>query len=122
VDASVTVESIKTICSGFEWQVAFVKIVENEKLAWIRLKPVKTAKDLLEEFAEKLNDLDIKLSLPDEEVEQTVLNEMTKEMKGVLNMKDKMKKEKNRNKGGKRYKRKTDDGNSGNKRHKPNGN
>jgi len=123
VDASVTVESIKTICSGFEWQVAFVKIVENDKLAWIRLKPVKTAKDLLEEFAEKVNDLDIKFSLPDEEVEQTVLNEMTKEMKGVLNMKDKMKREKSKNKGGKRYnKRKNEDGNSGNKRYKANGN
>ncbi|KAF0755299.1 la protein [Aphis craccivora] len=123
VDENVTVESIKTICSGFEWQVAFVKIVENEKLAWIRLKPVKAAKDLLEEVAEKVNDLNIKFSLPDEEVEQTVLNEMTKEMKGFLNMKDKMKREKKRNKGGKRYnKRKNDDGNSNNKRFKANGN
>ncbi|XP_060876233.1 la protein homolog [Metopolophium dirhodum] len=123
VDASVTVDSIKAICAEFEWQVAFVKIVENEKLAWIRLKPVKAAKDLLEEFAEKVNDLDIKFSLPEEGVEQTVLNEMTKEMKGVLNMKDKMKKEKNKNKGGKRYnKRRNDDGNSNNKRFKTNGN
>jgi len=123
VDENVTVESIKTICSGFEWQVAFVKIVENEKLAWIRLKPIKAAKDLLEEVTEKVNDLNIKFSLPDEEVEQTVLNEMTKEMKGFLNMKDKMKREKKRNKGGKRYnKRKNDDGNSNNKRFKANGN
>jgi len=123
VDASVTVDSIKAICAEFEWQVAFVKIVEKENLAWIRLKPVKAAKDLLEEFAKKVNDLDIKFSLPEASVEQTVLNEMTKEMKGVLNMKDKMKKEKNKNKGGKRYnKRRNDDGHYNNKRFKTNGN
>lgn len=125
VDTSVTVDSIKEICSKFEWQVAFVKMVEDQKIAWIRLKPIISAKKLLEDedVTEKVYDLNIKFSIPDEDVEQTVLNEMTKEMKGVLNMKDKMKREKNKNKGGKRYnKRKNDDGNFNNKRHKANGN
>lgn len=119
-----TVDNIKTVCSGFEWQVAFVKIVSDQNIAWIRLKPVKAAKDLLEETVDKNNDLNIDFSLPDEENEQTVLNEMTKEMKGIINMKDKYKREKNKNKGGKRYnnKRRNDDGNnSSNKRVKTNG-
>lgn len=117
---TVTVDSIKTVCAGFEWQVAFVKIVENQKIAWIRLKPVEAAKVLLEEIADKKNDLNINFSIPDEETEQTVLNEMTKEMKGVLHMKDRMKREKNKNKGGKRYnnKRRNDDDHSNNKRMK----
>jgi len=119
----VTVDSIKTVCSGFEWQVSFVKIVDDNKSAWIRLKPVKAAKDLLEDIASKKNDLSINFSVPDDDSEQQVLNEMTKEMKGVLNMKDKMKKERNKNKGGKRYnnKRNNDDCNSTNKKFK-NGN
>ncbi|MCP6484500.1 hypothetical protein NL492_27215, partial [Klebsiella pneumoniae] len=80
-------------------------------IAWIRLKPIKAAKDLLEATADKTNDLDINFSIPDEEIEQTILNEMTREMKSVLNMKDKFKRERNKNKGLKRYnKRKTEDG------------
>jgi len=49
---------------------------------------------------------------------------MTKEMKGVLNMKDKMKRERNKNKGGKRYnnKRKNDDCNSTTNKRVKNGN
>lgn len=113
INEDVTVDNIKTVCSGFEWQVAFVKIVSGDnKFAWIRLKPIKPAKELLEDLGEKENDLKIKFSLPDEEIEQTVLNEMTKEMKGVLNMKDKMKRERNKNKGGKRYKGRHNDGNN----------
>jgi len=118
--ADVTVDRIKTVCTGFEWQVAFVKIVD-QKFAWIRLKPVKAAKDLLEEITDKKNDLDINFSIPDEETEQTVLNEMTKEMKGVLNMKDKFKREKNKNKGGKRYNNKRKNEESNSKRIKLNG-
>lgn len=122
LNETVTVDSIKTVCSGFEWQVAFVKIVEDPKIAWIRLKPVKAAKDLLEEISEKTNDLNLIFSIPEEEIEQKVLNEMTKEMKGILNMKDKMKREKNKNKGGKRYnKRKNEESNySSNKKIKLN--
>lgn len=123
LNETVTVDSIKTVCSGFEWQVAFVKIVEDPKIAWIRLKPIKAAKDLLKEISDKTNDLNIVFSIPEEDVEQTVLNEMTKEMKGVLNMKDKIKREKNKNKGGKRYnKRKNEDSDySSNKKLKTNG-
>ncbi|VVC42019.1 Hypothetical protein CINCED_3A000629 [Cinara cedri] len=121
VEESVTVDKIKELCSSYEWEVAFVKIVDDQKMAWIRFKPVKTAKELLEEIGDKENDLKIVFSIPEEEIEQTVLNEMTKEMKGVLIMKDKMKREKNKNKGGKRYnKRKTDDGYSNSKRSKTN--
>lgn len=122
VEDDVTVDSIKTICSGFEWQVAFVKLVRDQKIAWIRLKPVKTAKDLLEETTNKENDLKINFTIPDEETEQTVLNEMTKEMKGILQMKDKLKREKNKNKGGKRYnnKRRNEEGTFNNKKVKLN--
>lgn len=119
LNESVTVDSIKALCAELEWQVAFVKIVDAEKIAWIRLKPVKPVKDLLEELGNKENDLKINFSLPDDEVEQTVLNEMTKEMKSVLNMKDKMKREKNKNKGGNRNKRRNyNDNNSSNKKMK----
>lgn len=124
LDNTVTVDSIKAVCLEYEWQVAFVKIIGDESIAWIRLKPVVAAKDLLEQIKDKENKLNIKFSLPDEDVEQTVLNEMTKEMKGVLNMKDRIKREKNKNKGGKRYnnKRRNDDNNSNNKRVKTNDN
>lgn len=121
LDENVTVDSIKAVCSGLEWQVAFVKIVDDQKLAWIRLKPVKAAKELLEGIVDKKNDLNLLFSLPDEETEQTVLNEMTKEMKGVLNMKDKFKREKNKNKGG-RYnnKRRNEEDDKRNKKAKVN--
>lgn len=114
----ITIDSIKTVCAELEWPVAFVKLVDDQKLAWIRLKPVKFAKDLLEELADKKNDLNLTFTLPTEEVEQTVLNEMTKEMKDVLIMKDRIKRERNKNKGGKRYnnKRKSEDVNNGNKK------
>lgn len=123
LDETVTVDSIKVVCLELDWQVAFVKIVSDEKVAWIRLKPVKLAKDLLEEIADKKKDLTINFSIPEEDVEQSVLNGMTKEMKGVINMKDRMKREKNKNKGGKRYnnKRKNDDNSNAAKRIKTNG-
>lgn len=123
LDESVTVDSIKVICLELDWQVAFVKIVDDEKVAWIRLKPVKLAKDLLEEIADKKKDLSINFSLPQEEIEQSVLNAMTKEMKGVLSMKDRLKREKNKTKGGKRYgnKRRNDDSGNAAKRLKSNG-
>jgi len=124
LNETVTVDGIKAVCVRFEWQVSFVKIDTDQKIAWIRLKPIKTAKDLLEATADKTNDLDINFSIPDEEIEQTILNEMTREMKSVLNMKDKFKRERNKNKGLKRYnKRKTEDGyHGGNKRVKPDDN
>lgn len=123
VNETVTVDDIKAVCGGFEWQVSFVKIDNEQKVAWIRLKPIKAAKDLFEAIADKTNDFNINFSIPDEETEQTILNEMTKEMKGVLNMKDKFKRERNKNKGIKRYnKRRNEDGFHGNKRVKIDGN
>ncbi|XP_050424180.1 la protein homolog [Adelges cooleyi] len=121
---AVTVDKIKDICLKYEWQVAFVKINEDKLSAWIRLKPVTTAEQLLKDIADKTNDLNITFSLPEENVEQTVLNEMTKEMKEVLQMKDRFKKEKNKNKGGKRFnnKRKNEDDNRSSKKLKTNGN
>lgn len=118
LNKDITVDGIKAMCSGFEWEVSFVKIVDDNKSAWIRLKPIKAAKDLLENIASKKDDLSISFSIPDEEIEQQVLNEMTKEMKGILNMKDKMKRERNKNKGGKRYgnKRKNDEYSNSNKK------
>jgi len=123
LNETVTVDSIKAVCVVFEWQVSFVKRDDDQKVAWIRLKPIKPAKDLLEAIADKTNDLNINFSIPDEETEQTILNEMTREMKGVLSMKDKFKRERNKNKGVKRYnKRKTEDGFHSNKRVKTDGN
>ncbi|XP_050521981.1 la protein homolog [Daktulosphaira vitifoliae] len=121
---AVSVDKIKEICSSYEWQVAFVKINEDKLSAWIRLKPVTIAEELLKNIADKTNDLNITFSLPEDSVEQSVLNEMTKEMKGILQMKDKMKRERNKNKGAKRFnnKRKNEDSNSANKKLKTNGN
>lgn len=119
LDENMTVDGIKAVCAKFEWQVAFVKIVDTEKVAWIRLKPVKTAKDSLQDTADQSNDLNLTFSLPQDDDEQEVLNEMTKEMKGILNMKDKFKREKNKNKGG-RYnnKRRNDEDDKRNKKAK----
>lgn len=110
IENVLTVDGIKTVCFRFEWPVAFVKLANDDKIAWIRLKPVKAAKELLEETTLE-NDLKINFSIPDEETEQTVLNEMTKEFKVILQMKDKLKRERNKNKGVKRYKRRNDDSN-----------
>lgn len=120
VNANTSVDKIKELCSSYDWQVAFVKIVDEEKIAWIRLKPVALAKDLLEAINCEKNDLNVVFSLPEEEIEQTILNEMTKEMKSVLNMKDKIKREKNKNKGKRFNKRKNDEGDMNNKRVKTN--
>jgi len=123
LDETATVDNIKAVCSKFEWQVSFVKIDDEKKVAWIRLKPITAAKDLLEEIGDKKNDLNIDFSIPDEEAERTILNEMVKEMKNVLQKKDKLKKENKKIKGFKRYhKRKNEDGSSNNKRIKTNGN
>jgi len=74
LDENVTVNSIKTVCTGFEWNVTNVMMVREQKFAWIKLKPIKLAKDLLEEIADKKNDLNIIFSIPDKKTEQTVLN------------------------------------------------
>lgn len=103
LDSSATIESVKAVCIEFDWQVAYVKIVNNERIAWIRLKPVIAAKDVLEQTKDKKNSLNLNFSVPDEETEQGILNQMAKEIKSVRSMKDKIKKEKYRNKGQKRF-------------------
>lgn len=70
----VTIDNIKTMCAEFNWQVDIVNIIQTEQIAWILLKPIITAKDLLKNLPKKRNRLNIKFSIPEKKVEEIVLN------------------------------------------------
>lgn len=74
VKTFVTIDNIKTMCAELNWQVDIVNIIQTEQIAWILLKPIKTAKDLLKNFPPKKNRLNIKFSIPEIKVEEIVLN------------------------------------------------
>lgn len=73
VKTFVTIDNIKTMCAEFNWQVDNVNIIQTEQIAWILLKPIKTANDLLKNLPKKRNRLNIKFSIPGKKVEDIVL-------------------------------------------------
>lgn len=88
LNETVNLKKIRTACNAFIWKLAYIKLVEYKKIAWIRLKPVKTAKDILEEISYKSNDPSVVFSIPEEETEQSVLNGMYKDMMNYRRRRD----------------------------------
>lgn len=79
---NLSVINIKYICAKLNWRVEFVNIVGDT--AFIRLKRIVPAKDLLDKIANIKHHLPINFSIPDEDTEKTMLVKMEEGLRSVF--------------------------------------
>ncbi|VVC33172.1 La protein, RNA-binding domain,Winged helix-turn-helix DNA-binding domain,La-type HTH domain,Lupus La [Cinara cedri] len=93
VEENVQINDIKIFCHQMKWPVSFVKLNDDNKTAWIRMRQNEaTAHDLLELMTEENKSSKMLFSIPKEDEEQQVLDEMSNELSFINERKKKIKK------------------------------